>query len=118
MFDLSWMELLFVAVLALIVIGPKDLPALFRTGGKLMAKGRRMYKDMLGSISQLEREVDMASGKTSQPEQQWRQWLPDEVRNLPADFTPGSMSAEQHAERRSQLDQARQQAMQSKEQQP
>ncbi|MBT1064199.1 twin-arginine translocase TatA/TatE family subunit [Bowmanella sp. Y26] len=115
MFDLSWMELLFVGVLALLVIGPKDLPALFRTGGQLLAKVRRMYKDMLGSINQLEREVDIASGNSKQPDEQWRQWLPEEVRNLPADFQPGSMSAEQHAERRRLLDEARQREAENQE---
>ncbi|WP_340679061.1 twin-arginine translocase TatA/TatE family subunit [Paraglaciecola sp.] len=110
MFDLSWMELLFCAVLALIVIGPKDLPKLFRAVGQFIAKARKMYKNMLGSMQQLEREVDIASGK-QQHNESWRDLLPEEVRHLPSDFLPGSMTAEQHQQRRQSLDLARQQAL-------
>ncbi|WP_416306180.1 Sec-independent protein translocase subunit TatA/TatB [Neptunicella sp. SCSIO 80796] len=109
MFDLSWIELVFCAVLALIVIGPKDLPKLFKAAGQLMAKARKMYKDILGSMQQLEREVNIASGQNSKDDQ-WRELLPEEVRNLPADFLPGSMSAEQHQQRHQAIDLARQQA--------
>ncbi|GGD77618.1 Sec-independent protein translocase subunit TatA/TatB [Lacimicrobium alkaliphilum] len=104
MFDLSWIELLFCAVLALIVIGPKDLPKLFQAGGRLVAKSRKMYKDVLGNMKQLEREVDIASGNSTET-QNWRQYLPDEVRHLPADFIPGSMTAEQHQQRQQQASQ-------------
>ena len=110
MFDLSWMELLFCAVLALIVIGPKDLPKLFKAVGQFIAKARKMYKNMLGSVQQLEREVDIASGKQLVNEN-WRDMLPEEVRHLPSDFLPGSMTAEQHQQRHQALDAARQQAI-------
>ncbi|MGP4845540.1 Sec-independent protein translocase subunit TatA/TatB [Marinobacter sp. 1Y8] len=106
MFDLSWVELLFCGALALIVIGPKDMPQLFRAGGKLMAKARRTYSDVIGSMHQLEREVDIASGKNITKDD-WRNLMPEEIRNLPADFQPGSMTAEQHQQRRAALDQAR-----------
>ncbi|GGE46324.1 Sec-independent protein translocase protein TatB [Actibacterium pelagium] len=45
MFDLGWSELLVIGIVALIVIGPKDLPDLFRTLGKFTAKIRRMARD-------------------------------------------------------------------------
>ena len=112
MFDWSWMELLFCAVLALIVIGPKDLPKLFRAVGQFIAKARKIYKNMLGSIQQLEREVDIASGK-QQHNENWRDLLPEEVRHLPSDFLPGSMTAEEHQQRRQALDLARQQTITS-----
>ena len=104
MFDLSWIELLFCAALALIVIGPRDLPKLFQAGGRLVAKSRKMYKDVLGNMKQLEREVDIASGNSSE-KQNWREYLPEEVRHLPADFIPGSMTAEQHQQRHLQASQ-------------
>ena len=109
MLDLSWNELLLVAVLALLVIGPKDLPALFKTGGKLVAKGQRLYRSLLRSMQQLEQEVTRTNNPSATAEQSWEHLLPDEVRNLPADFLPGSMTAAQHAERQRLIAAAQQQ---------
>ena len=45
MFDIGWTELLVIGVVALIVIGPKDLPGMFRTLGRVTAKARGMTED-------------------------------------------------------------------------
>ncbi len=45
MFGLSWGELLVVGIVALIVIGPKDLPGLFRTMGEFTGKARKMARE-------------------------------------------------------------------------
>ncbi len=45
MFDLGWTELLVIGVVALIVVGPKDLPVLFRNVGKFMGKARGMARE-------------------------------------------------------------------------
>ncbi len=108
MLDLSWSELLLVAVLALLVIGPKDLPAVFKAGGKLAAKGQRLYRSILRSMHQLEQEVTRSNNPAGVAEPSWEQLLPEEVRNLPADYLPGSMTAEQHAERQRMIADAQQ----------
>lgn len=58
MFDLGWTEIAFILTLALVVIGPKDLPKLARAVGKLQGKIRRIYQDMQFSLKKLELEVD------------------------------------------------------------
>ena len=43
--DFGWSELLVIGIVALIVVGPKDLPGMFRQLGKFTAKIRRMARD-------------------------------------------------------------------------
>ncbi|SDI53288.1 Sec-independent protein translocase protein TatB [Aliiruegeria lutimaris] len=45
MLDLGWTELLLIGIVALIVVGPKDLPVMFRTLGKFTARLRAMARD-------------------------------------------------------------------------
>lgn len=45
MFDLGWGELLIIGIVALIVVGPKDLPGMFRTLGRFTGKVKRMARD-------------------------------------------------------------------------
>lgn len=45
MFGLGWSEMVLVAIVALIVIGPKDLPGLFRTLGEFTGKARGMARE-------------------------------------------------------------------------
>ena len=45
MFDIGWSELLIIGVVALIVVGPKDLPKMFRTLGQLTGKARAMARE-------------------------------------------------------------------------
>ena len=52
MFDLGWTELLLIGIVALIVVGPKDLPGMFRTLGKLMARVRAMARDFQRSMEE------------------------------------------------------------------
>ncbi len=45
MFDLGWSELLVIGVVALIVVGPKDLPVLFRSVGQFVGKAKGMARE-------------------------------------------------------------------------
>ncbi|WP_428928641.1 Sec-independent protein translocase protein TatB [Marinibacterium sp. SX1] len=45
MFDLGWSELLVIGIVALIVVGPKDLPVLFRNVGRFVGKARAMARE-------------------------------------------------------------------------
>jgi sec-independent protein translocase protein TatB len=45
MFDLGFAELLVIGIVALIVVGPKDLPVLFRKAGQFMGKARGMARE-------------------------------------------------------------------------
>jgi sec-independent protein translocase protein TatB len=52
MFDIGWMELLLIGIVALIVVGPKDLPVMFRTVGQFMGKARGMAREFQRSMEQ------------------------------------------------------------------
>ena len=59
MFDIGWSELLVIAIVALVVIGPKDLPRAFRIAGQWAAKARVMAREFQGHIDELMRESQM-----------------------------------------------------------
>jgi sec-independent protein translocase protein TatB len=60
MFDVGWSELLVIVVVALIAIGPKELPAVLRTVGQWTGKIRRMAAEFQGQFQEALREVEMA----------------------------------------------------------
>ena len=55
----GFFELLLIAVVALIVVGPKDLPKLMRSAGKFFAKARRMAAEFTAAFDQMARESEM-----------------------------------------------------------
>jgi sec-independent protein translocase protein TatB len=63
MFDISWTEFLLIGVVALIVIGPKELPAVLRTLGQWTRKVRSMAADFQGQFQEAMREAEMADLK-------------------------------------------------------
>ena len=56
MMDLSWAELMVVGIVALIVIGPKDLPGMFRELGRFTAKLRAMGREFSRAMEQAAKE--------------------------------------------------------------
>jgi sec-independent protein translocase protein TatB len=63
MFDISWSEFLLIGVIALIVIGPKELPGVLRTLGQYTRKVRGMAADFQNQFQEAMREADMTDLK-------------------------------------------------------
>jgi sec-independent protein translocase protein TatB len=63
MFDIGWSELLVIGIVALVVIGPKELPGVVRTLGQTVAKLRRMAADFQNQFNEAMREADLADLK-------------------------------------------------------
>lgn len=59
MFDIAWTELMVIAVLAIIVVGPKDLPRLMRTLGRWARKARAMAAEFRASLDEIARETEL-----------------------------------------------------------
>ena len=59
MFDMSWGEVMLIGGVALIVIGPKDLPKALRTVGQLTGKMRRMAGEFQSQFAEAVREADL-----------------------------------------------------------
>lgn len=59
MFDFSWSELALIAVVALVVIGPKDLPRVMRTVGSWVRRARAMAQEFQGHLEDMAREVEL-----------------------------------------------------------
>jgi sec-independent protein translocase protein TatB len=63
MLGISWYEYLVIAVVALIVIGPKELPAVLRAVGQWVAKIQRMAAEFRSQFQEAMREAEMADLK-------------------------------------------------------
>ena len=59
MFDIGWSELLVVAIVLIVVVGPKDLPPMIRAFGKTMAGFRKMAGDFRAQFDEAMKEADM-----------------------------------------------------------
>jgi len=63
MFGLNWGEVIVIAIVALIAIGPKELPTVLRTLGQWMGKVRRMANEFQGQFQEALREAEFADLK-------------------------------------------------------
>lgn len=63
MFDIGWTELLLIAVVAIVVIGPKDLPRAMRLVGQWTTKMKRMARDFQGQFNEALREAELDTVK-------------------------------------------------------
>jgi sec-independent protein translocase protein TatB len=81
MFDIGWSELVVIAVVALIAIGPKELPGVLRMVGQWMSKARKMAAEFQGQFQEAMREAEMADLKKSF----------DEVKDTGTGFASGNV---------------------------
>lgn len=93
MLDLGWAELMFLAVLALVVVGPQDLPKLARALGKLWGRLQRFYRDSLHQLHKLETEMDLASKPDQRSQPSYYDLLPEHVRQAMEQAEPSRDAA-------------------------
>jgi len=84
MFDIGWSELVVIAVVALIAIGPKELPGVLRMVGQWIGKARKMAAEFQGQFQEAMREAEMADLKKSF----------DEVKEAATGFTGANVMTE------------------------
>lgn len=63
MFDIGWTEITIIVIVAIIVIGPKDLPRVLRTVGQWVGKAKAMTREFRGHIDDMIQETDLADIK-------------------------------------------------------
>ena len=80
MFDIGADELLLTAVVAIVVIGPKDMPRALRTAGRWIAKMRRMSSSFRAGIENVIREAEL-----EEMEAEWRKQNAAIMANHPPD---------------------------------
>ncbi|WP_230532002.1 Sec-independent protein translocase protein TatB [Microvirga roseola] len=82
MLDMSWGEIMMIGAVALIVIGPKDLPRALRTVGQMTGKLRRMAAEFQGQFQEAMREAELDEVK------QQLKGMNDSVSSLNKGFNP------------------------------
>jgi sec-independent protein translocase protein TatB len=86
MFDIGWSEFAVIAVVALIAIGPKELPGVLRMVGQWVGKARKMAGEFQGQFQEAMREAEMADLKKSF----------DEVKEAASGFAGGNIMTSLH----------------------
>ncbi|MGV3552565.1 Sec-independent protein translocase protein TatB [Rhizobium sp.] len=59
MLEVGWSEILVIAIILIVVVGPKDLPAMMRTFGKMMGRVRTMANEFRGQFDEAMREAEL-----------------------------------------------------------
>ena len=63
MFDIGWSEMAIIALVALIVIGPKDLPRAMKTVAQWMRKARSLTREFQSGIDEMVREAELEDAR-------------------------------------------------------
>ena len=97
--DIGWMELLVIGIVALIVVGPEDLPKMFRKLGQMMGRVRGMAKEFTNAMNAAADESGMtemsrdlrAASKFTNPKKMARDMMGDVMDDIdPTKFEEGS----------------------------
>jgi sec-independent protein translocase protein TatB len=89
MFDITSSKLLILAIVALIVVGPKDLPILLRTVGKYLGMIRRQAAEFRGQFEEVLREAELDQVKKD---------FEDVGREMRSTIEQGSTAIDSHVE--------------------
>ncbi len=108
--DIGWMELMVIGIVALIVVGPKDLPKLFQKLGQMTGRVRAMAKDFSNAMNEAANETGMtelnrdlrAAAKFTNPKGMAKDLMGDVMDDIdPTKFEEGSetrIMAEKHVQ--------------------
>ncbi|WP_170432337.1 Sec-independent protein translocase protein TatB [Ruegeria arenilitoris] len=112
MFDLGWTELLVIGIVALIVVGPKDLPVLFRNVGRFVGKARGMAREFSSAMNEaadqagvndIKKGLDAATNPVGSAMEGVKQAAQDMAKSMdPTKFDPDSETGKLAAERAEQ----------------
>jgi sec-independent protein translocase protein TatB len=86
---LGWTEILIIAAIAIIVVGPKDLPILMRTIGRFMGKARALAREFQENFEEIAREAELEELRKENEKLRTAAMLP--LNSLDA-LEPGSLS--------------------------
>ncbi len=93
MLDLSWSHILIVLIVALVVVGPKDLPRLMRIAGQWMGKARRMADEFRKSFDDMARQSELDELRQEIENLRSERPLADVERDLQQSILPDDMKS-------------------------
>ncbi len=99
MLDIGWQELFFIGVIALLVVGPKDLPRVLRTVSQYVRKARGLAREFQGGVADMVREAELddikrkVDGSGPSIEKTIKDTI-DPAGSLTADFDPEEFNRE------------------------
>lgn len=65
MFDFAWSEIMLIGIIALVVIGPKDMPTALRAVSQMVKKARRLAAEFQGHVDDMVRDADLGEARES-----------------------------------------------------
>jgi len=97
MLDIGWTEMLVIAVIAIVVIGPRDLPKMLKTVGGWVRKARATVRELQTGIEDMAREAELDEVKKSvESATRVDNWLDDKaVVKPPASQSPPAAASPQ-----------------------